>query len=585
MLIGPVFTREVVSAPRRIRLYVTRAVYAAFLLVLASTAWQMLTGAQIVRNIGDLARFGSLVFQVLAPLELVLAAFLAALSAAIAVSQEKDRRTLVLLLLTRLSHSELVLGKLLASLLNVLSLVVTALPVFMLLSLLGGISFAQVGRTAAVTFASVLACGSLGSTLAMWREKTFQTLALTTLVLVFWTASWELVARGTFGHEWLGVPHATWAAAASPWHAIMVAARPGIDLADTAWSVDAVPLFILVAAGLVLLLNGVAVMRVRAWNSSYEGTKPDKNPSTDSLPAPLTPPLAIASRPVWSNPILWREVRTWAYGRRVLLLRLAYLLLFALAATLLYNLDRDRLQLSRADVALPLAPLFLVSLLLVNAQAVTSVTGERDLQALDLLLVTDLTPKEIVYGKLAGVLYNTKEMIVLPAALCAYLWYLGAASLENTAYLLCGWLVLCVFAAVLGIHAAITYANSRLAIGVSLGTLFFLFVGVATSMRIMVAFSGSFEFQLQPFLAAMVGGSVALYAALGARNPSLAILAAALVCPVATFYALTSFLLDYPLAMFLAVTCTYGFATAAMLIPAVHDFDVATGRTGGLEEE
>jgi len=33
---------------------------------------------------------------------------------------------------------------------------------------------------------------------------------------------------------------------------------------------------------------------------------------------------------------------------------------------------------------------------------------------LDLLLVTDITPKEFIYGKLAGVLYNTKEMLFLP---------------------------------------------------------------------------------------------------------------------------------------------------------------------------
>ncbi len=63
------------------------------------------------------------------------------------------------------------------------------------------------------------------------------------------------------------------------------------------------------------------------------------------------------------------------------------------------------------------------------------------------------------------------------------------------------------FVAMLGVHAGMTYENSRTAIGVSLGTLFFLFIGVATCMRMMVAFSGSFHFQLQPFLAFMLGGA------------------------------------------------------------------------------
>ena len=64
-----------------------------------------------------------------------------------------------------------------------------------------------------------------------------------------------------------------------------------------------------------------------------------------------------------------------------------------------------------------MVPLLLLSLVLVNAQAVTSLTSERDARALDLLLVTDLTPKEIVFGKLGGVFYNTKEMVLLPMLL------------------------------------------------------------------------------------------------------------------------------------------------------------------------
>jgi ABC-type Na+ efflux pump permease subunit len=50
-------------------------------------------------------------------------------------------------------------------------------------------------------------------------------------------------------------------------------------------------------------------------------------------------------------------------------------------------------------------------MVLVNALAVTSVTNERDGQALDLLLVSDLSPGEFVFGKLGGVFWVTKEMV------------------------------------------------------------------------------------------------------------------------------------------------------------------------------
>jgi hypothetical protein len=124
-----------------------------------------------------------------------------------------------------------------------------------------------------------------------------------------------------------------------------------------------------------------------------------------------------------------------------------------------------------------------------------------------------------------------------------------------------------------------TYGNSGAAVATSLGTVFFLFVGVAVCMRMMVAFSGSFQAQFLPFFAFMVFGGVGLYMVLGVRNPSTAIGVASFACPFATFYAITSYLLDAPLAVFLATVAAYGFATAAMLVPAVSEFDVATGRT------
>ena len=114
---------------------------------------------------------------------------------------------------------------------------------------------------------------------------------------------------------------------------------------------------------------------------------------------------------------------------------------------------------------------------------------------------------------------------------------------------------------------------------VSLGTLFFLLVGVATCMRIMTSFSGSFELQLTPFLVFMVGGAISMFVALGVRNPSAAIGWASLACPVFTFIAITSFLKEETLGVFLVVAGTYGFTTTAMLIPAIYEFDVATGRT------
>ena len=140
MFVGPIFAREAAVAPRRTGHYLLRTVYVLALLVLICTAWFVLAGVQLVRTVGDMSRFGGMLFQILAPVQLALITFLAAFGAASSVSLEKDRRTLILLLMTRLSNHELVVGKLLASLLDVFAMVLAALPVFLLVTLLGGVS-------------------------------------------------------------------------------------------------------------------------------------------------------------------------------------------------------------------------------------------------------------------------------------------------------------------------------------------------------------------------------------------------------------------------------------------------------------
>ena len=603
MLVGPVFTREFTIAPRRPRLYIARAAYVLGLLGLMSVAWLMVTGTQIVRDIGDLARFGTMLFQILAPLQLVVGLFFASLLTASAVSQEKDRRTLILLLLTNMTNSELVLGKLLASLLHVLVLMLASLPLLMICVLLGGVSFGQVWQALAVTLSTTIVCGSLGSMLALWREKTFQALAMTVLVVVLWMAVWEIVAAGTFGQSFWPLSARELAVAMSPWQAIIETTEPFSQSSPGLGAlVTPVHLFLLVSVLAAAAINAFAIAMVRVWNPSREARplaaaeadevlfekeaagkgKDQKIAAAKAHQAKKKAEAAVEAartRRVWDNPIIWREMRTWAYGRKILVIRLAYLLLFALAVGCLYWMGGTGRPLDRAQGALALVPLFLLSLFLLNAQAVTSLTSERDAAALDLLLVTDLTPKEIVFGKLGGVFYNTKEMVLLPLLLCAYLWYTGTVGLENLLYLILGLGVLMFFVVVLGIHVGMNYFNSRTAVATSLGTLFFLFVGVATCMRMMIAFSGSFQAQLQPFLAFTVGGGIGLYVALGARNPSTAIGLASFLCPFATFYAITSFLLNYTLAVFLVTAGAYGFMTAAMLVPAIYEFDVATGRT------
>jgi ABC-type transport system involved in multi-copper enzyme maturation permease subunit len=590
------FTREAAVAPRRASFFAARSVFVAALFALTLTAWQILVGSQSLESVGDLAWFGAAAFQILAPLQLAVAMPFSALLVASAVAVEKDRKTLDLLLLTSLSNSELVLGKLFAGMLSVVVVTVATLPLLLIIALLGGVSTLQIVRVEAVTLASALVAGSLGSMIALWREKTFQALAMTALILVLWLLAWEIAAAVGGHSNWPGMPAKYWAIAMSPWQAVQEAARPVFNSSrSTTQSTDPTLLFLLAAVIGSAALNLISMARLRVWNPSRE-VAPQIDEERDEAATGTTaaaPKSAVAVhgaggkvREVWDNPVLWREIRTWAYGKRVIVVRLAYWAVFAACAIVLAAQLRANVPLETAipPAAKPIITLLVVGLILLNALAVTSLTNERDSRALDLLLVTDLSPKEIVFGKLGGAFYNAKEMILLPVALCVYLWFAGAISTENVVFFLCGIVTMNAFAAMLGVHMGMNYANSRTAIAMSIGTVLFLFLGVATCMRIMLAFSNSFENQLATFLGFIAGGSVGLYIVLNRRLGSNALTLVAATAPLFTVFAITSFLVGNYGTVFLVTVCTYGFATVAMLVPAIYVFDVATGRTTAREE-
>jgi ABC-type transport system involved in multi-copper enzyme maturation permease subunit len=608
-LLGPIFVRESLTLPRRARHYLVRAAYIALLWVLGLTAWQVTVGWNQTATLGDNSRFGLLLFQVFTSVQLVLLPFFAALSAASAISQEKDRRTFVLLLLTDLRSYEIVLGKLLGSFLQIGVLLLAMVPVLGFITLLGGVAPEQVAQATLVLAATALAAGAAGNLVALWREKTFQALALTVLLLVLYLclvravpaiAAWIMGLRG-YGAQ--GVE--TLQSWLDPVTALQSVLEPGLQGAT---AVAPAYGFAAVMVTLCVVLAGWGILRLRAWNPSGEPImqreRPEEEEEKDRAKAHAAPG---ALREVWANPILWREIRTRAYGRRPLLVKAAYVLVLALICyyALAPVFAAESPAALRGQEIIPaaakgLVPVAVLSLLLLSAQAVTAITSERDGGALDLLLVTDLTPKEFIFGKLWGILYNAKEYLLPPLILAGVYAWLGlmatpaALHPETEAYknqesLVCvagATLVLLAFALVLGVHVALRTQNSRLAVTNTLATVFFLSVGTLICI-FLISINTRFEYQWASFILFIAAGIGGLWWVLSGDRPSAALTVASWCCPLGVFYTITNILVAKPgsqesadpLMPFLVTVGAFGFTVAAMLIPLLSEFDVALGRT------
>jgi ABC-type transport system involved in multi-copper enzyme maturation permease subunit len=605
-VLGPIFNREFLTVPRRSRHYGMRVAYLGALWVISVTAWLATAGWTRSATLGETARFGPVLFHLLTLVQLSLFLFFSALAAASAVAQEKDRRTFVLLLMTDMRNYEIVLGKLLGSLLPIALLLVATLPVLMFLVLLGGVALTQVLQALLIVAATSLAAGSLGGLIALWRDRTFQALALTVLFLVLYLCL--VRALGVVP----GLSETTvqaWQQCLEPFRALETVTKPDYEEAglEPAYGFGAVMLLF------AMVLNGWGILRLRTWNPSGEPImqreRPEDVEEKERIAAATGQQAVRASvhaapgavRRVGPNPILWREIYTRAYGRRPLLVKTAYLIALVMICyyALAPVLHGERIAFA---AAYGLVPVGVLSLLLVAAQAATAITSERDTGALDLLLVTDLTPQEFIFGKLGGIAYNTKEYLLPPLVLTGiYAAYRclavppasrpDLAPSMNALSFLCvagGALVMLAFSMVLGIHVALRTPNSRVAITHVLSTIFFLSVGTLVCVAL-ILINGRFEYQWGSFIFFLVAGVGGLWWVLNGERPSAALTWASWVCPLAVLYSVMNVLVAKPgsqesadpLIPFAVIGLAFGFTLAAMLVPLLSEFDVALGRTSG----
>src|SRR5580698_3030942 len=266
VVLGPIFMRELVTVPRRTGHHASRAALIGLLTILGITTWQATIGFARDATLGEAANFGLLLFQIIAFVQLLLTLFFAALSAAGAVSQEKDRRTFVLLLLTDMRDHEIVLGKLLGALLPITIQLLVTVPVLAMLLLLGGIDPEQVFQAVLVLTASAVAAGSLGGLVALWRERTFQALALSVLFLVLYICLTQVV--GVIGPylapsvDWFQIE--AWLDPVMTMQTVLAPPPSGWGGVAPAYG------FVLVMILLCAILNGVGIWKLRKWNPSGE---------------------------------------------------------------------------------------------------------------------------------------------------------------------------------------------------------------------------------------------------------------------------------------------------------------------------
>jgi ABC-type transport system involved in multi-copper enzyme maturation permease subunit len=418
---GPVFTYEWLRTTRCWQLYAIRAGFVGAILIGMMFVWQNVNrryspGQNI--SISTLASYGQSLFATIVSIELTLVLLAAPAATAGAVCLDKARGTLDHMLVTDLSNAEIVLGKLGAQLVPVLSLIACVLPLAALAGLLGGIDPTALFGSFLTSIACAFLGCSLALTLSVWGRKTHEVLMLTYLILILWLGSPLLLSVVMFSagasNPWSAVPMLWELVTSSNPYFLVHAPASAPGKVDMATYLSFLGACLCVSA----VLMAVATSRIRAVVLTQAG-KPVARSSRFRFVFRLSSKLSLPWLPTPSldgNPVLWRE---WHRSRPSGFIGMAWFLYSALGAVFaIVTLNMIATARGNEEVITIMSTFQVaVGLLLLSVGAATTLAEERARGSLDVLLSTPLSTFSILVGKWWGAFRLMPHVLVWPALL------------------------------------------------------------------------------------------------------------------------------------------------------------------------
>ena len=426
----PLLKRHAIQLSQLRRLWLVRAILAVTQLVFVLPLY-----ASLVSNNDGFSALGNggQLISVLLVCNLVLIYLLQPLSACAAISSERERQTLPLLLISRISPAGLIWQKFLWSLQLVFSAVTVSLPAMAFAYTLGGLSGEQLTMGVVVMFVAAVQVNSAGifwSSLCGSSLQAFWGTLLTLLLLLLGPAAMFVANIWPFQLHLFGqLPMA--ALFCSFWRLTDISfAGDGLFSEETLlFSLLSLlpPLFVSFS---LLILSGVVVSRYR-WEApltllrkalrelfSRSSEAPAQTPPTEADAATVTASNLRMVRdpagkfaPFPDQPLAARECRACVTSRPVTHVVLSGILIVLLL--LLVNSD-VRASVYQASVFLQMCVLFL-GVLQVQSLASRSIGSERDRETLAVLLTVPINSAEIIRQKLAAA-SRFRTLLLMPLA-------------------------------------------------------------------------------------------------------------------------------------------------------------------------
>ncbi|MCF7956462.1 MAG: ABC transporter permease, partial [Phycisphaerae bacterium] len=323
-LTGPIFDKELRVPSRRKRNYFVRFAYIILLTITASLVWAETAGYyNPVFQASRMSIAGIAITCTIVWFQFIATQIVAVVMLSTAISDEIYHKTLATLMTTPITSFQIVMGKLLSKLLQILLLTAISFPLLSIIRVFGGIPWNYIISSFCLTISTVILVGSLSLFYSIFTRKAYVSIILTILTLfmiymvfpgiIGFMLAWsgggfpEDVYFGFFGHT-----------------------NPYFSMAINTSIIEnraAVPFFfswplacsLILAFAAVLIAFSVKhvrnVARCQASGRSNADPRPVPVSQSNDPAGEIAQPYQPKIRPVKYSPVLWKEMRSPLLGK------------------------------------------------------------------------------------------------------------------------------------------------------------------------------------------------------------------------------------------------------------------------------
>lgn len=405
-LTGPIVDKELRISSRRKRNYVLRSVYLAVILLIIILFWaEEISGGStnVVYQASRLSRAGLMITGIVMMCQFYAVQVISAIMLSNSISDEIDHKTLGVLMSTPITSLQIVAGKLISKLLQVLLLMTLTLPILGIIRVFGGVPWEFLLNGFCVTLTAVFFAALISLNLSIHNRHSYMVIIISGVLLFFlyvvvpafsaWIAIEGFDVNEDIVLKWISVTN--------PLMMMFVMMEElfnprGMPVHSSGWYLHCL---LMLFASLVLFIRAVIIVRKKALLqacgeiSASGGRKKTKNPAAMEK-----------VRHIKGSPLLWKELRASVFNigpikKIILLILLTGSILFS------YYIFASERDLDEEYVHVMYGIVFmLLGAFFTTVFAATCITTEKNNQSWPILLCTLLTNRQIITAKAMGVL-------------------------------------------------------------------------------------------------------------------------------------------------------------------------------------